>query len=66
MNKQEILEKRLKDKEEELDERQYQFEVMFHNEKNSGTFERNAINDLMIMMQLKSEIGEIKYYLMLK
>lgn len=40
---------RLNIKEQELAERQEQFEVMWHNEKHSKCFERNAINDLLIM-----------------
>ena len=34
---------------------------MWNNEKNSGCFERNAINDLLIMQQLKSEIAELEH-----
>lgn len=55
-----ILE-RLNNKKSELSERQEQFDVMWHNEKHSGCFERNAINDLMIMQQLKAEIKELEH-----
>lgn len=53
---------RLNNKKTELSERQDQFDVMWHNEKNSGCFERNAINDLLIMQQLKSEIKELEHW----
>lgn len=53
---------RLSNKKSELSERQEQFEVMWHNEKHSGCFERNAINDLLIMQQLKSEIKELEHW----
>lgn len=56
---------RLNNKKVELSERQDQFDVMWHNEKNSGCFERNAINDLLIMQQLKSEIKELEHWEML-
>lgn len=53
---------RLNNKKTELSERQDQFDVMWHNEKNSGCFERNAITDLLIMQQLKSEIKELEHW----
>lgn len=56
---------RLNNKKMELTERQDQFEVMWHNEKHSGCFERNAINDLLIMQQLKSEISELEHWEMI-
>lgn len=52
---------RLNNKKSELSERQDQFDVMWHNERKSGCFERNAINDLLIMQQLKSEISELEH-----
>lgn len=57
----ELLLERLETKSDELKERQDQFDVMWHNEKHSGCFERNAINNLLIMQQLKSEISELEY-----
>lgn len=53
---------RLNNKKSELSERQDQFDVMWHNERKSGCFERNAINDLLIMQQLKSEISELEHW----
>lgn len=65
-NKSVILWERLQHKKSELKERQDQFEVLFHNEKDSSCYERNAINDLISMMQLKDEIREIEYGMMFK
>lgn len=56
---------RLNNKKVELSERQDQFDVMWHNERHSGCFERNAINDLLIMQQLKSEIKGLEHWEML-
>lgn len=55
-----MIVERLNVKKAELSESQDQFDVMWHNEKNSCCFERNAINDLLIMQQLKSEIAELE------
>lgn len=57
-----LITERINVKKAELSERQEQFDVMWHNEKNSGCFERNAINNLLIMQQLKSEIAELEYW----
>lgn len=56
---------RLENKKKELVEKQEQFEIMWHNEKYSNCFERNAINDLLIMQQLKSEISELEHWEMM-
>lgn len=56
-----ILVKRLESKKAELKERQEQFISVCENEMNSKTFERNAINELMIMQSLKSEIAELEF-----
>lgn len=53
---------RLNIKKQELSEQQKQFDVMWDNEKHSKCFERNAINDLLIMQQLKSEISELEHW----
>lgn len=53
---------RLENKRNELEDRQEQFDVMWHSEKHSGCFERNAINDLLIMQQLKTEISELEHW----
>lgn len=56
-----ILVKRLQSKKAELKERQEQFIIVCENEMNSNTFERNAINELIIMQSLKSEIAELDF-----
>lgn len=56
-----IIVKRLEDKKNELKEKQEHFMVMCNNEISSSCFERNAINDLIVMQQLKSEIEELEY-----
>lgn len=56
-----LITERMNVKKTELSERQDQFDVMWHNEKNSGCFERNAINDLVITQQLKTEIAELEH-----
>lgn len=58
----ELMNERLEVKRNELKERQDQFDVMWHNEKHSCCFERNAINALLVMQQLKSEIAELEYW----
>lgn len=57
-----LITERINVKKTELSERQEQFDVMWANERNSGCFERNAINDLLIMQQLKSEIAELEHW----
>ena len=57
-----LITERINVKKTGLSERQEQFDVMWANERNSGCFERNAINDLLIMQQLKSEIAELEYW----
>lgn len=56
-----IIAERLENKRTELKSKQEYFNVMCHNEMNSKTFERNAINDLLVMQQLKSEIAELEH-----
>ncbi len=57
-----IVLNRLNNKKSELQQKQEYFKVMCHNEMNSQCFERNAINDLIIMQQLKSEIEELEHF----
>lgn len=61
----ELMIERLNNKKSELKERQESFSVMCHNEMDSGCFERNAISDLNIMQQLKSEISELEHWKLL-
>lgn len=57
-----LIVERINAKKIELFERQEEFDVMWHNERKSNCFERNAINDLLIMQQLKSEISELEHW----
>lgn len=65
-NKEVILQERLESKKAELKQRQESFKILFLNEKDLDCYERNAINELLIMMQLKNEIREIEYGMMFK
>lgn len=60
-----IISERLENKRVELKSKQEYFNVMCHNEMDSKTFERNAINDLLVMQQLKSEIAELEHFEMM-
>ena len=60
-----IINERLNAKKNELKQKQEYFEVLCHREMNSANFERNAINDLLVMYQLKTEIKELKHLEML-
>lgn len=53
---------RLSAKKSELKQRQEHFSIFCHNEMQSSCFERNAINDLLVMQQLKSEIEELEHW----
>lgn len=64
MVKEEIA-RRLGLRNDELKTRKENFMIMCQNEINTSNFERNAINDLMIMMQLKSEIKELEHLKMI-
>lgn len=56
----EFIKERLENKKSELKQKQEYFIVLCHSEMNTKTFERNAINDLLVMQQLKSEIAELE------
>lgn len=55
----------LENTKKELVEKQEHFEIMWRNEKHFNCFERNAINDLLIMQQLKSKISELEHWEMM-
>lgn len=57
-----LIIERLTAKKIQLSERQKQFDIMWNNGRNSMCFERNAINDLLIMQQIKSEIAELEHW----
>mgnify|MGYP003372144487 FL=1 len=50
---------RLNIKKEEYNKKLYHFKIMVENESGTGCFERNAINDLLVMDELKAEIEEL-------
>lgn len=60
-----IVTERLENKRAELKSKQEYFGVMCDNEMDSKTFEKNAINDLLVMQQLKSEIAELEHFEMM-
>lgn len=57
-----LISERLNAKKTELLNKQDHFGYMWNNKKDSGCFERNAINDLLIMQQLKTEIAELEQW----
>lgn len=66
MSKEETLRARLDTKKEELKKKQESYLVLAEREINTSQYERNAISDLLVMMQLKAEIHELEYEMMLK
>lgn len=56
-----VITERLQSKKDELSRRQEQFRAIWNMEKTSGCYERNAINDLLIMQQLKVQIEELEF-----
>lgn len=66
MSKEETLRARLEAKKEELKQRQESYLVLAEREINTSQYERNAISDLLVMMQLKAEIQELEFESMLK
>ena len=56
----ETLKKRVESKKRELEKNRDNFRVLLESELYSGCFERNAINDLMIIMNLRTEIRELE------
>lgn len=66
MSKEETLRARLDTKKEELKKRQESYLVLAEREINTSQYERNAISDLLVMMQLKAEIHELEFEIMVK
>lgn len=66
MSKEETLRARLDAKKEELKQRQENYLVLAEREINTSQYERNAISDLLVMMQLKAEIQELEFEAMLR
>lgn len=59
----ELQNERLNAKKKEIVSRQNALEIYWQNNKDKPLVEKNAINELLILMQLKSEIEELKNYL---
>lgn len=55
------LEEKIEAKKMELKRSQESFLAMCKNDMNYDCFEKNAINDLIYMQQLKTEIRELEY-----
>lgn len=66
MNKAEIMKQDLENAKKDLAERQNRIRWYVGHEIDTGTFERNMINDLIIMMELKEKIKTLELYLQLK
>lgn len=66
MNKTEIMQQDLENAKKDLAERQNRIRWYVNHEIGTGTFERNMINDLIIMMELKEKIKTLELYLQLK
>ena len=64
MDKQiEFIEQRLKEYKEQLSQRKEVFSVMVQNEIDTGCFEKNAISELNLMMEIKAAIKELEFSL---
>lgn len=64
MDKQiEFIEQRLKEYKEQLSQRKEIFSVMVQNEIDTGCFEKNAISELNLMMEIKAAIKELEFSL---
>ena len=63
----EAMERNLANKKQELSQRQKSFKIGIENDRmNDINYERNAINDLLVMEKLKTEIEQIEFYLQYK
>ncbi len=54
------IKERLESKKAELEQRKVYFSALCNNEMDTKNFEKNAITELLIMQQLKSEISELE------
>lgn len=60
----EALKQRLEEKKKQLNHRKDVFKVMVETEIDTANFERNAISDLCLMIELKSEIEELEHIIL--
>ena len=56
----ELQKERLNAKKKEIVSRQNALEIYWQNNKDKPLVEKNAINELLILMQLKSEVEELE------
>ncbi len=57
-----LMVEKLEAKKTELKSKREYFQVMVSNEIDSGCFEQNAINDLLYMKELRTEIAELEHW----
>ena len=67
MNKEEaklftLMVEKLEAKKTELKSRREHFQIMVNNEIDTGCFEQNAINDLLYMKELRTQIAELEHW----
>lgn len=56
-----IVAERMEQKKKNYSEQMERYLVLTSSENKTGCFERNMVNDLMVMMQTKAEISELSY-----
>lgn len=57
-----LMVEKLEAKKTELKSKREYFQVMVCNEIDSGCFEQNAINDLLYMKELRTQIAELEHW----
>lgn len=57
-----LMMEKLEAKKAELKSRREHFQIMVNNEIDTGCFEQNAINDLLYMKELRTEIAELEHW----
>ncbi len=57
-----LMVERLETKKAELKSRREHFQVMVSNEIDTGCFEQNAINELLYMKELRTQIAELEHW----
>lgn len=57
-----LMVEKLEAKKTELKSRRAHFQIMVNNEIDTGCFEQNAINDLLYMKELRTQIAELEHW----
>lgn len=57
-----LMAEKLEAKKAELKSKREYFQVMVNSEIDSGCFEQNAINDLLYMKELRTQIAELEHW----